>query len=182
MPRKKQGPRRLDEDAQRAANFVMGEETEDGDTGENAEANRALTARLRDASAGEVENIVREAQGPDPGDGDDGDDPTSRHYTVPAASQNRMYNVIFDDDTESYHSSDDEDFDPVKEKVASPKKKKSPKKKPIFGDTEEPDVDPELEALFEDAAVGFLLVKTAVNLVILCYPIADGCSCSGRCY
>ena len=161
MPRKKQGPRRLDEDAQRAANFVMGEETEDGDTGENVEANRALTARLRDASAAEVENIVREAQGP--GDGDDGDDPTSRHYTVPAASQNRMYNVIFDDDTESYHSSDDEDFDPVKEKVASPKKKKSPKKKPIFGDTEEPDVDPELEALFEDAAVGFLLVKTAVN-------------------
>ena len=162
MPRKKQGPRRLDEDAQRAANFVMGGETEEGDTGENAEANRALTARLRDASAGEVENIVREAQGPDDADGD-GDDRTSRHYTVPAASQNRMYNVIFDDDTESYHSSDDEDFDPRKEKVASPKKKKSPKKKPIFGDSEEPDVDPELEALFEDAAVGFLLVKTAVN-------------------
>ena len=51
MPRKKQGPKKLDEDAQKAANFVMGEEEENGDTENNLEINKEITNQLREAPA-----------------------------------------------------------------------------------------------------------------------------------
>ena len=45
MPRKKQGPRRLDEEEQRAGNFVMGADAEN-----NEERNRELIERLAEGS------------------------------------------------------------------------------------------------------------------------------------
>ena len=58
MPRKKQGPRRLDEEEQRAGNFVMG-----GDAENNEERNRELTERLASAPASEVNTIVQGVTG-----------------------------------------------------------------------------------------------------------------------
>ena len=57
MPRKKQGPQRLDAEAQEAARFVMGE-TEASDEN-NAEINQALTQTIREAPSEAVEDIIR---------------------------------------------------------------------------------------------------------------------------
>ena len=57
MPRKKQGPQRLDAEAQEAARFVMGE-AEDSEEN-NAEINQALTQTSRAASAEGVEDFIR---------------------------------------------------------------------------------------------------------------------------
>ena len=57
MPRKKQGPQRLDAEAQEAARFVMGE-TEDSEAN-NAEINQALTETIQAAPAEAVEDIIR---------------------------------------------------------------------------------------------------------------------------
>ena len=58
MPRKKQGPQRLDAEAQEAARFVMGT-NEDSEAESNAEINRALTETIRTAPAEAVEVIIR---------------------------------------------------------------------------------------------------------------------------
>ena len=57
MPRKKQGPQRLDAEAQEAARFVMGE-TEASDEN-NARINQALTQTIREAPSEAVEDIIR---------------------------------------------------------------------------------------------------------------------------
>ena len=153
MPRKKQGPKKLDEDAQKAANFVMGEE-ENGDTENNLEINRELTNQLREAPAADVDDIVQAASGSN-------------------TNEERSYNVIFDDDEEEdieYISSEDEDFDPVKAESKGKKaSKKSPSKKsksslfPISynfkknfhldAEGNEIVLEPELKSLLEDAQV-----------------------------
>ena len=58
MPRKKQGPQRLDAEAQEAARFVMGE-TENSEAESNAEINQALTQTIQAAPAEAVEDILR---------------------------------------------------------------------------------------------------------------------------
>ena len=57
MPRKKQGPQRLDAEAQEAARFVMGET--EASEGNNAEINQALTQTIREAPSEAVEDIIR---------------------------------------------------------------------------------------------------------------------------
>ena len=153
MPRNKQGPKKLDEDAQKAANFVMGEE-ENGDIENNLEINRELTNQLREAPAADVDDIVQAASGSN-------------------TNEERSYNVIFDDDEEEdieYISSEDEDFDPVKAESKGKKtSKKSPSKKskssviPISynfkknfhldAEGNEIVLEPELKSLLEDAQV-----------------------------
>ena len=159
MPRKKQGPRRLDEEEQRAGNFVMG-----GDAENNEERNRELTERLASAPASEVNTIVQAVQSVTEERVEEGE---GSLYTEPvASSQSKMYSVIFDDDDDSYQSSADEDFNPASEAKSKNKSpKKSSKKKSLYerfphifpnAKTAEADaipVDKELEALVEDAEV-----------------------------
>ena len=159
MPRKKQGPRRLDEEEQRAGNFVMG-----GDVENNEEMNRELTERLASAPASEVNTIVQGVTGERMEEGE------GSLYTEPvASSQSKMYSVIFDDDDDSYQSSEDEDFNPASEaKIKKKSPKKSPKKKSLYekfphifpnaktADAKALPVDKELEALVEDAEVIFI--------------------------
>ena len=153
MPRKKQGPRRLDEDEQRAANFVMGEDVED-----NLEINRDLTKQLTEAPAAALDIVVNAVEVDKP----DEDQPSCSERAV-----NRMYNVVFDDDDEdSYHSSEDEDFHPEAEEKVVPKKKKSAGKasKQKTVEIEKTEKDKELEGLLEDADI---------NVPILVTPSAD---------
>ena len=170
MPRKKQGPRRLDEEEQRAGNFVMG-----GDAENNEERNRELTERLAAAPASQVDTIVQGVTG-EQGEGS-GEQAEGSLYTVPvASSQSKMYSVIFDDDDDSNHSSEDEDFNPAAEaKKKSPKKKKTldeKKKKfhekfshifPNAAKADTPPVDEELQALVEDAEVIILNISFIIQ-------------------
>ena len=57
MPRKKQGPQRLDAEAREAARFVMGE-AEDSEEN-NAEITQALAQPIRAAPAEGVEDTIR---------------------------------------------------------------------------------------------------------------------------
>ena len=151
MPRIKQGPRRLGEEEQKSGNFVMG-----GDAENNEERNRELTQMLASAPACEVASIVQsvasEHQGPEAGQAE------GSLYSVPVtSSQSKLYSVIFDDDGEdSYHSSEDEDFNPDAEAKSKKKSPKKPPKKEVSNTSEETDsqlVDAELKALIEDAEV-----------------------------
>ena len=176
MPRKKQGPRRLDEEEQRAGNFVMGADAEN-----NEERNRELTERLAAAPASQVDTIVQEvASERNEGAGDQAE---GSLYTVPvASSQSKMYSVIFDDDDDSYQSSEDEDFNPaVEAKKKSPKKKKTLDEKkrkfhekfphifPHAAKADTPPVDEELQALVEDAEVSTLNVSDSPHMY---FPIS----------
>ena len=112
MPRKKQGPRRLDEEEQRAGNFVMG-----GDAENNEERNRELTERLAAAPASQVDTIVQGITG----EGGEGS-----LYTVPvASSQSKMYSVIFDDDDDMIFQFDEDEGRQAAAKDRGSSKKKS---------------------------------------------------------
>ena len=65
MPRKKPAPKRLDDEEQRAAVFVMGETENDAETAENIQINKALTESLTNAPASEVQDIVASVQKPE---------------------------------------------------------------------------------------------------------------------
>ena len=143
MPRKKQGPRRLDEEEQRAANYVMGET--DCDTENNVNINRELTNQLETAPAEALDDIVRAAGG-------DIDQETPNN-DAGSSGANRVYNVIFDDD-DDYNSEEDEDFVPQED--AKPKKPPAKKKAKVSvpKEVEEPvisEIDKELESLWGDA-------------------------------
>ena len=58
MPRKKPAPKRLDDEEQRAAVFVMGETDNVEETAENIQINKALTESLTNASAASVQDIL----------------------------------------------------------------------------------------------------------------------------
>ena len=62
MPRKKPAPKRLDDEEQRAANFVLGETENVEESAENLQINRALTESLTNASASEVQDILANVQ------------------------------------------------------------------------------------------------------------------------
>ena len=158
MPRKKQGPQRLDAEAQEAARFVMGS-TEDPEAENNTQINKALTESIRAAPADAVGDILMRAGGSEEAVGPS---ENSREYTV----------IIDDSDEDSYHSSEDEDFVPT-----VPKRKggggggKARKKKPVpvVEVIEEEEIDEELEGLLEDAQVShsesFLSWLDSVNLL-----------------
>jgi len=152
MPRKKPAPKRLDDEEQRAAVFVMGETDNVEETAENIQINKALTESLTNASAASVQDILAsvkkkeetpiiEEPGPSIIDG------PSSSKNLRSSTTDKEYTVIFDDD-DPLPSSEDEDYQPkyegaVKIKV-SRKKKRKKKSFSIFEDKE-------LEALIEDS-------------------------------
>lgn len=69
MPRKKIAPKRLDDEEQKAKEFVLGESENKDEAIENIQINKALTESLTNASAAEVEDIlatVQQKPGPEP--------------------------------------------------------------------------------------------------------------------
>ena len=153
MPRKKQGPQRLDAEAQEAARFVMGE-AENSEGENNAEINQALTQTIRAAPAEAVEDIIRLKLNKNK--------IFSPNFSflfyrnVGGEAEPQQFSIIIDDDSEdSYNSSEDEDFVPapaVTKKRGGGGKSKKKKKKPVeIVEEEEEEIDVELEGLLEDA-------------------------------
>ena len=184
MPRKKQGPRRLGEDAQRAANFVMGEDGDEEERENNINVNRELTAKLETAPANAVNDIIQSVGGVIPTEEEEGEGSGSGHSKAPdqREDQERVYNVIFDDDEEdSYHSSEDEDFVPepdTKPKKQRAKKSGTKRKQKNVDNNEETivieedvEVDKELEALLEDAEIVVPVLEKASSDAIWHSPI-----------
>jgi len=62
MPRKKIAPKRLDDEEQKAKEFVLGESENKDEAIENIQINKALTESLTNASAAEVEDILATVQ------------------------------------------------------------------------------------------------------------------------
>ena len=72
MPRKKIAPKRLDDEEQKAKEFVLGEAENKEEAVENIQINKALTESLTNASAAEVQDIlasVQHKEQPEPGAG-----------------------------------------------------------------------------------------------------------------
>ena len=70
MPRKKIAPKRLDDEEQKAKEFVLGENENKDEALENIQINKALTESLTNASAAEVQDILASVQQkPEPGAG-----------------------------------------------------------------------------------------------------------------
>ena len=62
MPRKKVAPKRLDDEEQKAAVFVLGETENTEETAENIQINKALTESLTNAPASEIQDILASVQ------------------------------------------------------------------------------------------------------------------------
>ena len=72
MPRRKIAPKRLDDEEQKAKEFVLGESENKDEALENIQINKALTKSLTNASAAEVQDILASVQQkpePEPGAG-----------------------------------------------------------------------------------------------------------------
>ena len=85
MPRKKVAPKRLDDEEQKAAVFVLGETENTEETAENIQINKALTESLTNAPASEVQDILASVQKKTEGTAVDSK-PGSSRTDVPSSS------------------------------------------------------------------------------------------------